>query len=147
MENRIQEIYELNRMIEHASGIRGDINAQWELVKEEYDELKAEIEAGQYEKAKKEICDCIVVLAGLAYKMKFDLNKKLKEINTQNLEKFVATIEEAQETFDYYTDKGLSVAIRPVKKGAVAIISLESQKDDEGREYPKGKLLKPVHMI
>ena len=147
MENRIQEIYELNRMIEHASGTKGDINAQWDLVKEEYKELNIEVESKNYEQAKKEICDCIVVLTGLAYKMGIDLNQELKNVNQQNMEKFVATIEEAQETFDYYTDKGLSVAIRPVKKGAVAIISLTNQKDDKGREYPKGKLLKPVHMI
>ena len=67
MENRIQEIYELNRMIEHASGTKGDISAQWELVKEEYKELNMEVESKNYEQAKNALMSACEKLADFIF--------------------------------------------------------------------------------
>lgn len=146
------------------------LESQWELIAEEFEELRVEVAdyikglralnvgdatveelfgiGGDKEARatiRKEAVDLHVVTYGLIYRMGADANLDHEIEWASQMSKFYhGDGTGAQVVADEIAERtGLKVEVREPVLGTFAFVSAEDQNDKHGRLYPKGKQLKP----
>lgn len=154
-----KEISHFNELIGNKLGAAGNIDAQWQMVKEEFDELGDALHArhdavlngdtaranGLLRDVRDGIADVLVTTCGLAHRMGIDADADLRKVQDSNMSKFVRGDALAAGTEAERVARRLSVqvAIAETAPGVWAITSKRDQHGSDGKFYPTGKLLKP----
>jgi len=130
---------------ERAGNKRGDksrVESQMELIEEEYDELFDAVRNGEMSEIRKELCDCLVVLYGLAHTLGIDADGDMMVVNDSNMSKFCDTFEEIESTCSMYHSICVDVIV-DYKEGVVR--SACDQYDVNGKYYSANKVLKSAY--
>ncbi len=132
------------------------VDNQMEFVSREYQEFLDTIAARDPNEMRRELCDLLVCLLGVAHRAGFDLEQDFNEVIHSNLTKFDASEAEAQRTIDTYAEINVSavvhksdVQLNPDAHACtlyLAITDRESLSDD-GKTYPAGRWLKSPRFI
>ena len=132
------------------------VENQMDFVKLEYQEFLDAVEARDANETRRELCDLLVCLLGVAHRAGFDIERDFNEVIHSNLTKFDANIEEAEQTLSTYKTIGVSAKIHeshvnlnphaPDCRLFVAITDRVSISHDN-KTYPDGRWLKSPRFI
>ena len=132
------------------------VDNQMEFVTREYQEFLVTIAVRDPNEMRRELCDLLICLLGVAHRAGFDLEQDFSEVVYSNLTKFDTTEAEAQSTIDAYAKVGVSAVTQTsdlqlspnaqVCTLHLAITDRESISDD-GKVYPAGRWLKSSRFI
>jgi NTP pyrophosphatase (non-canonical NTP hydrolase) len=144
------EISSFNEMIGNP---KGDLTApDWDalenqmlVVQSEFNELLKAIAERDIQEVRDGTGDVTVTIAGLQHRAGIDAQADLQEINRSNMSKFCTTQVEAIHTAAKYEKLGVVVSYRHLDNGWVAVRSAKDQIGKDGKDYPKGKLLKSIN--
>lgn len=119
---------------------------QLAMIKEEFEELCAAVHACDLDEMRDGIADVLVTTYGLAFRAGIDADADLQVVQDSNMSKFViGDYEVAEDAADeVYMRTGLSCVASQTAPGLWAITSAKDQTGRDGKQYPKGKLLKPA---
>lgn len=148
--SNFQDVSKLNTYIGNP---RGDLNAvdwellarQYELIKEEFEELGRAIQERDITELRDGTADVLVTTYGLAHRAGFDADEDMAEVQRSNMSKFCSDRMEAVETAHKYEKLGVLCNYNQPSPGVIAVVSADDQTGFDGKAYPKGKLLKSVN--
>lgn len=123
-------------------GDRSNLSTQLELIEEEYDELWDAIGQDDLSQIRKELCDTLVVLYGLAHTLGIDIDGDMMVVNDSNMSKFHDNFEQIEATIEKYDS--LNVNVRVDYTEGVAYSACD-QYDVNGKYYSANKILKSAH--
>lgn len=149
-----KEISHFNELIGNAKSMSSAeaLRVQLAMIKEEFEELSEALEIyiqseGSYlTDVRDGIADVLVTTYGLAHRIGIDADADLRAVQDSNMSKFIRggidrANREAREISDRLTINTIASETQP---GLWAITSASDQVGYDGKDYPKGKLLKPA---
>jgi len=167
MKTAFQKIAHFNELIGNSRSMptSQQLRVQFEMIREEFCELEqalSDFEAmqrGDYcaeelggigynplTEMRDGIADVLVTTYGLAHRLGVDADADLEAVYLSNMSKFVSgTMTDAADASCEVSDRlGISVATAETAPALWAITSSSDQVGRDGKQYPKGKLLKPA---
>jgi len=117
--------------------------AQFALILEEFTELSLAIGEHNIKEVRDGAADLLETTYGLLHRLGFDANKDYDAVYRSNMSKFCEYRSTAEATRNRYLMMGVSCYIKQIDK-YYAVISKYDQKDDKGKTYAAGKLLKSI---
>lgn len=141
-----EQVSEFNKAI--GRRVAGDlvsdtVDLQLDLIIEELYELQVAIQEGYLPNIRKELADLLVVTYGLGFILSFDCDADFKAVNDNNMSKLITSDRVKRETHAMYYSLGVDVDFMDVAPHTYVVMSAKDQVVD-GKEYPKGKRLKPA---
>lgn len=123
------------------------LQSQFILIQEELDEIRVAIQEQNVTELRDGIADVLVTTYGLAYRAGQNADADMKVVHESNMTKFCKDPMEAVNTAAKYEKIGVQVQYRNQANGLIAVVSAQDQTGTDGKEYPKGKLLKSVNYV
>lgn len=150
--SNFKDVTALNLLIGNPLGDVADldwpkIKIQFDLIKEEFEELEQAVAAKDFTELRDGAADILVTTYGLVHMVGIDADSDMREVHSSNMSKFCTSREDALATAQKYEDIGLEVMFRYPNDELIAVVSAKSQDDNSFKYYPKGKLLKSVSFI
>jgi len=162
-ETCFQKISKFNALIGNPVGSRNGLRQQFDMIKEEFEELEKALTA--YENLANEeglvgadeyaavvtelrdgMADVVVTTGGLAHRLGVDIDADLEEVYQSNMSKFIVTdnmLEVQDAAVEVGTRLEITCSASETAPGIWAITSASNQTGSDGKYYPEGKLLKP----
>lgn len=147
METAFKQISHFNQLIGNNPDNRREyLLVQLAMIKEEFEELCAAVHAGDITEIRDGIADVLVTTYGLAFRAGIDADADLQVVQDSNMSKFVKgdDFDAEEAAHDVYMRTGLLCSTKETAPGLWAITSAKHQTGRDGKQYPKGKLLKPA---
>lgn len=119
----------------------GILSLQISLINDELEELIADEFSGDLENSVKEAADIIVTAIGYIHRAGYDPSLVMSTVNKSNMSKFTNDSGVLNATAARFNGLGVEVAITS-DQGLFCIKSASDQTGTDGKEYPKGKILK-----
>ncbi len=146
---RFKEIAEFNESFGNGAGDPSSpdwvaIQAQYEMIKSELEEIAEGIEKRDLTLVRDGAGDVLVTAYGMFHRIGHDADKDLTEINRSNNTKLCRGTDIAVRTARKYEKGGVAIKYYYPGDGRVAVLSAKYQYDLQGRFIPAGKLLKSV---
>lgn len=169
MKTAFQKIAHFNELIGNCASMSDgqQLQVQFDMIKEEFEELGIALEtylsavarcdehgtivADVYEAQvaafvaiRDGIADVLVTTFGLAHRLGVDADADLEAVQVSNMSKFVDSEPAAEAACREISERlGIDPNYRETGPGVWAITSDRDQVGNDGKTYPKGKLLKP----
>jgi len=147
METAFKQISYFNQLIGNSQQQpREFLLQQLAMIKEEFEELCAAVHAGDLDEIRDGIADVLVTTYGLAFRAGIDADADLQTVQDSNMSKFVrGSFQDAKAAgYEILDRTGLVGTWSETAPGLWAITSAKDQTGRDGKQYPKGKLLKPA---
>lgn len=123
------------------------LESQFELIQEELNEIQTAIQEKNIIELRDGIADVLVTTYGLAYRAGQNADTDMKVVHESNMTKFCKDHLEAVKTASKYELIGVDVQYRNQANGLIAVVSAKDQVGNDGKQYPKGKLLKSINYL
>lgn len=120
------------------------LEAQFDIIRQEFEEMEASIKARDIKMLRDDIADVLVTTYGMAHRSGYDADLDMDLVNESNMSKFCRTQEEALQTGAKYETIDVQVEYRNID-GLIAVVSRIDQIGKDNKHYPKGKLLKSIN--
>lgn len=145
MKTAFEKICLFNKLIGNKCGDVEMLVQQLQMVKEEFEELCAAVHALDMKEIRDGVADVLVTVYGLAFRAGINADSDLEAVYRSNMSKFVNWTEEDAIKASWEVHNRLHISVDYIESapGIWAIRSLEDQTGADGKQYPKGKLLKP----
>lgn len=147
MKTAFEKIAHFNELIGNGRGYatREDALNQFEMIREEFQELADAVTDADIMGVRDAIADVLVTTYGLAHRLGVDADADLDAVYASNMSKFVEGEKQASAAQIEITQRlGIATAVAKTAPGLYAITSSRDQVGKDGKQYPKGKLLKPA---
>jgi NTP pyrophosphatase (non-canonical NTP hydrolase) len=127
------------------------VKHQLKIIQSEYNEFLKAIDEHDYTELKDGIGDILVTVYGMAHRIGIDADKLMSNISESNFSKLCKTIEEANDTLQYYADNGVECYIQECQLDGKVVYAVKSAKDQvvmfkgEEKDFIKDKFLKSIY--
>lgn len=117
--SNFKDVYRLNQVFQKPTTTANIKNPtvianQFAVIEEEFNELKAAVETGDWEAIKDATGDILVTTYGMGYACQFDCDRLMKNISRSNFSKVCSTKSVAEATAMHYNKLGVEVKISEV---------------------------------
>lgn len=166
MKTAFEKIAHFNELIGNGRNMAQaeQLKVQFEMIREEFEELEGVLDAylsfnwalcapeergdaGEHmlTHIRDGIADVLVTTYGLAHRLGVDADADLDAVYASNMSKFVEGEKQSYAAQIEITQRlGIATTVAKTAPGLYAITSSRDQVGKDGKQYPKGKLLKPA---